>query len=170
MHSRTSWIAIVVVLAACRIEGGSPPGQPVGGSDRPPGGGFGFESHRDTASPADRQVFNRTPEQVVPGVNRLTIGAFVRGDQGRDAVRTAMQALVDEARRRDSTLAAVRVLAYFPPSPGAPRGAFLSPLGYLDWVPPGGWDSLSATSAQELHRYNMVLLADIPAHRPPRQN
>ncbi|MDO8666526.1 MAG: hypothetical protein Q7J79_07930, partial [Gemmatimonadales bacterium] len=67
---------------------------------------------------------------------RLTLGALVRMDGGRVAARTAMQAIADEARRQDSTLAAIRVLAYLPPSPGGQHGSTLQPLGYLDWVPP----------------------------------
>lgn len=170
MRSRVEWLAVVAVLAACRVEGGSPPGQQAAGEPVDPhGGGFSFEARPDSAPPAEHQVFDRKREQVGPGVVRLTLGALVRVDGGRVAARTAMQAIADEARRQDSTVAAIRVLAYIPPTPGGPRGASLQPLGYLDWVPPAGWDALTPGSARGFHRYNVVFLADVPGHQTPRQ-
>jgi hypothetical protein len=170
MHSRASWIAIVAVLAACRVEGGSPPGQAAERPEQPQAHNFGSEARRDSAPPSEHQLFDRKAEQVEPGVARLTLSALVRADQGHDAARAAMEAMANEARRQDSTLAAIRVLAYLPPSPGAPRGATLQMLGYLDWVPAAGWDALTPTSAREFHRYNVVFLTDIPEHRLQRPN
>jgi hypothetical protein len=170
MHSRASWIAIVAVLAACRVEGGSPPGQAAERPEQPPAHNFRFEAWPDSAPPSEHQVFDRRREQVAPGVVRLTLGALVRADRGQAAARAAMEAVADEARRQDSTLAAVRVLAYLPPTPGAPRGAMLQPLGYLDWVPPAGWDALTPTSVREFHRFDVVFLMDIPEPRPQRPN
>lgn len=169
MRSRVRWIALAAALAACRVEGGSPPGQERGETERSsvPAPNFSFEATPDSVPPAEHQVFDRKREVLAPGVVRLTLGALVRADQGRIAAREAMQAIADEARRQDSTLVAIRVLAYLPPSPGGPQGSPLQPLGYLDWVPPAGWDALAAASAHEFHRYNAVFLVNVPEHRPP---
>ena len=169
MRSRLEWVAVAAVLAACRVEGGSPPGQPARETEQPHAGGFSFQARPDSTPPAEHQVFDRKREEVAPGVVRLTLGALVRVDGGRVAARTAMQAIADEARRQDSTLAAIRVLAYLPPARGGQPGSTLQPLGYLDWVPPAGWDALTPGSARGFHRYNVVFLADVPGHQTPRQ-
>lgn len=171
MRSRVSWIALAAVLAACRVESGSPPGQERGEPERTltPAPSFSFEAWPDTAPPAEHQVFDRKREVVALGVVRFTLAAIVRADQGRVAARDAMRAIADEARRQDTTLVAIRVLAYLPPAPGGPHGSSLRPLGYLEWVPPSGWDALTAASASEFHRYNVVFLEAIPEQQPPAE-
>ncbi len=167
MRSHVRWFAIAALLAGCKVEGGSPPGREGGGAERPPASPHTFAIPSDTAAPAERQVFDRTTDTVVAGVRRLTINAIIRAERGKDAARAAMRALVDEARRQDSGLAAIRVLAYLPPSPGGPPNASLQPLGYVDWVPVGGWDSLRVETARLAHRYTFVFLADLSPHAIP---
>ena len=162
MRSRTEWLAIAVVaLGACSVERGSPPGQP----DAPQGGAeFSFRAWPDSAPPSSRQVFDRERQVVAAGLARLMVHAIIGVDQGRAAARTAMQAIADSVRHRDTTLAAVRVIGYFPPTLAESDGpgATLVPMGYLEWVPLPGWDSVSVSTARADHRVNIVWLRDVP--------
>lgn len=162
MRSRTEWLAIAMVaLGACSVERGSPPGQPNASQG---GAEFGFRAWPDSAPPSSRQVFDRERQVVAAGVARLIVHAIIGADQGRAAARTAMQAIADSARRRDTTLAAVRVIGYFPPTmtDSSAHGATLTPMGYLEWVPLPGWDSVSVSTARAGHRVNIVWLQDVP--------
>ena len=159
MGSRIRWVVLALLSAACRVENANPPA----GEPRPQGQGFSFELRRDTAAlPSEHEVFDRKREELAPGVVRLTVGAIVRTDRGRAAARAALERIVDEERRRDSTVAAIRVLGYLSPAPGAPGPTQLQPLGYLDWVPLPGWDSLTALSRGAFHRINIVWLVEVP--------
>lgn len=160
MRSRVRWGLLTVLLAgACRVESGSPPA-----GERPPqqGSGYSFETRRDPAPPSEHAVFDRRRERVAPGVVRLTIGAIIRTDRGRAAARAAMEKIVEDERLRDTTVAAIRVLCYLPPTPSSGGQSPLQPLGYLDWAPPSGWDALTPQSRAEFHRISVVWLVDVP--------
>ena len=77
-----------------------------------------------------------------------------------------MEAVADEARR-DSTVGEVRVLGYLPPAPGhGDRGGpGLVPFAYLEWIPAGGWDDLSARTARAAHRTDVVFMEDLGPHQ-----
>ena len=162
MRSRTEWLAIAMVaLGACSVERGSPPGQPNASQG---GAEFSFRAWPDSAPPSSRQVFDRERQVVAAGLARLIVHAIIGVDQGRAAARMAMQAIADSARHRDTTLAAVRVIGYFPPTmtDSSAQGATLTPMGYLEWVPLPGWDSASVSTARAGHRVNIVWLRDVP--------
>lgn len=167
MRSRTEWLAIAMVaLGACSVERGSPPGQPNASQG---GAEFSFRAWPDSAPPSSRQVFDRERQVVPAGLARLIVHAIIGVDQGRAAARTAMQAIADSARHRDTTLAAVRVIGYFPPTmtDSSARGATLTPMGYLEWVPLPGWDSLTVQTAHLFHRVNIVWLRPVPEAPAP---
>jgi hypothetical protein len=160
MRSRV-WLAAALFLAACRAETGSPPPESAPEGERPR---FSFE-RREAEAPSEYQIFSRNREELAPGVARMTVGAFVAAGRGEDGARMAMERIVEEVRRADSTLAAVKVLVYFPPVPSGIPGERqrLVPMGYLEWVPVGGgWEALTASSLHALHRNNIVFLADVP--------
>jgi hypothetical protein len=79
-----------------------------------------------------------------------------------------MEAVADDARR-DTTVAALRVLGYLPPPPGhGDRGGpGLVPFAYLEWVPAGGWEGVSAGTARAAHHTDVVFMADL--HRQARR-
>ena len=150
----------MVALGACSVERGSPPGQPNASQG---GAEFSFRAWPDSAPPSSREVFDREP-QTVAGAGRLIVHAIIGVDQGRAAARMAMQTIADSARHRDTTLAAVRVIGYFPPAlpESSGHGTTLTPMGYLEWVPLPGWDSVSVSTARARHRVNIVWLRDVP--------
>ncbi len=167
MRSRTEWLAIAMVaLGACSAERGSPPGQPNASQG---GAEFSFRAWPDSAPPSSRQVFDRERQVVAAGLARLIVHAIIGVDKGRAAARTAMQAIADSARHRDTTLAAVRVIGYFPPTmtDSSAQGATLTPMGYLEWVPLPGWDSLTVQTAHLFHRVNIVWLRPVPEAPAP---
>ena len=166
MRSRTEWLAIAMVaLGACRVERGSPPGQPNASQG---GAEFSFRAWPDSAPPSSRQVFDRERQVVAAGLARLIVHAIIGVDQGRAAARMAMQTIADSSRHRDTTLAAVRVIGYFPPTmTDSAQGATLMPMGYLEWVPLPGWDSLTVQTAHLFHRVNIVWLRPVPEAPAP---
>jgi hypothetical protein len=153
------WLALTVVAAGCGVEHG---GEPRGRAGEPGASAVSFRSWPDSAPPAPRQLFDRE-RQRAGGAERLIVHAIIAVNQGEAAARSAMQALADSLRRADTTLAAVRVIGYAPPTPPRPGGEVaLSPLGYLEWVPIEGWDSVSTRTARTLHRINVVWFQVVP--------
>ncbi len=150
-------MVIGIVAAGCALEHGNPP------ADRSAAGAPPHAA-RDTA-PAMHGVFDRRVDTVAPGVIRATVRVVVRGEGGRDAVKNAMQTVADEVRG-DTSLVAVRVLGYLPPAAGHgdQGGSGLIPFAYLDWVPAGGWDSLSARTARGAHHVDVVFVQDLGVH------
>jgi hypothetical protein len=168
MRSRIEWLVIAAVaLGACTVERGKQPG--AEGNVQPGGTEIGFRAWPDSAPPSSRQVFDRERQTVAAGVTRLIVHAIIGVDKGRAAARAAMQAIADSARHRDTTLAAVRVIGYFPPTmtDSSAQGATLTPLGYLEWVPLPGWDSLTVQTAHVFHRVNIVWLRPVPEAPAP---
>ena len=55
-----------------------------------------------------------------------------------------------------------RILVEVPSPFAACKAATLTPLGYLEWVPLPGWDSVTAQTAKGFHRVNIVWLREVP--------
>ena len=148
--------AVVAVLAGCRVEGGRRAER--GAPRNSPGSRLG---------PATgARVLDRRREEVAPGVARLTLSAIVRADAGRDSARRIMEALLGQELAGDTTLAAIRVLAYVPPSSGHGAGTEpLVPLAFLDWVPAAGWDGITAETAVLPHTATTTFVHDSAALR-----
>ncbi len=155
MRSRFA-LVIGVVAAGCTLEHGNPPPDRAAGASE--------HAARDTAG-AMHGVFDRRVDTVAPGVVRMTVRVVVRGEGGREGAKNAMEA-VASAVRSDTSLVAVRVLGYLPPAAGhGEQGASgLIPFAYLDWVPAGGWDSLSARTAHGPHHVDVVFVQDLGMH------
>jgi hypothetical protein len=165
MRSDIGMAVVTLLLGGCVVERGNQPAERPASVDT-------ASPHRaapDTTSGPMHQVFDRRRETLAPGVVRLTLRMLVSGEAGRDAQQASMEAVAEAARRADASLAAVRVLAFLPPPPGhgrRPRGSDIEmvPLAYLDWVPAGGWDSLTARSAGLPHHLDVLFVQDLPAH------
>ncbi len=149
----------LLALAGCAVEHGNTP-PPRSAEARSPRGA-------DSGGGPLHTVFDRRQEAVAPGVNRLIVSVVLAGP-GRDAARATMEAVADDARR-DSTVAAVRVLGYLPPEPGHgdPGGPGLIPFAYLEWIPAGGWDGVTASTARAAHHTEVVFMEDL--HRQSRR-
>ncbi len=153
---------MAVALAACAVEHGNQPPQEAARSGASP-----HAAPADTVPAVMHSVFDSLREAVAPGVERLTLRMMVPPEAGRAAQQAARQAVADAVRRRDTALAALRVLALLPPPRGhgeQPGDIELVPLAYLEWVPAGGWDSLSARTAHGAHTTAIVFVQDLPAH------
>jgi len=157
MRSRILAALLVAALAGCALEHGNPPPTRTGAGASP-------HASRDSASSPLHGIFDRRPDTVASGVTRLVVSVVLRGAE-RTASRAAMEAVADDARR-DTTVAAVRVLGYLPPTPGhGDRGGpGLVPFAYLEWIPAGGWDDVSASTARSAHHTEVVFMEDLRTH------
>ena len=158
MRSRIPVALTTLVLAACVMEhGNAPPARSTGQARSPHGSS-------DSAGGPLHAVFDRRQEAVAEGVTRLIVSVVLRGAE-RDSARAAMEAVADDARR-DTTVAAVRVLGYLPPERGhGDRGGpGLVPFAYLEWIPAGGWGDVSASTVRTAHHTEVVFMEDLHRH------
>jgi len=146
-----------LVLAGCALEHGNSTPERSGAARSP-------HASRDSAGGPLHAVFDRRQDTVASGVTRLILSVVLRGAE-RDVARSAMEAVADDARR-DSTVAAVRVLGYLLPAPGhGDRGGpGVVPFVYLEWIPAGGWDDVSASTARAAHHTEVVFVEDLRGH------
>lgn len=149
-------VVALAVLAGCRIEGGD---QARARRQRPAQDTTAAAG--EERAPIGHRVFNRKSEQVVPGIVRVTVSTVVRLDLGQDSARRTIESLLEQERRRDSSVAAIRVLAYLPPSEGhGVQQAPLVPLAFLDWVPAAGWDHLTPETVRQPYRATTTFVHD----------
>jgi hypothetical protein len=150
--------ALLLGLAGCSLEHGNVPPERASSAARSP------HARADSAGGPLHAVFDRRQELVAPGVARITVSVVLRAD-GREAVRAALEAVADDARR-DTSVGAVRVLGFMPPAPGhGDRGGpGMVPFAYLEWIPAGGWDDVTARTAREAHHTDVVFVEDLKAH------
>jgi len=151
-------IAAAVLLAGCALEHGNQPPARAASDGRAP------HAVRDSAGGPLHTVFDRRADTVAAGVSRVVVSVVLRGPE-RDSARATMENVANDARR-DSAVAAVRVLGYLPPAPGhGDRGGpGLIPFAYLEWVPAGGWDGVSASTARGAHHTEVVFMEDMHSH------
>lgn len=157
MRSSLPAALAALVLAGCALEHGNPPPARTGTGASP-------HASRDSAASPLHAVFNRRSDTVSSGVTRLVVSVVLRGAERKQA-RAVMEAVADDARS-DSTVAAVRVLGYLPPVPGhGDRGGpGLVPFAYLEWIPAGGWDDVTASTARSAHHTEVVFMEDLRTH------
>jgi len=146
------WAAALVMGAGCRMESGQPAGQrQAQRSD---------SATAEAAPPLGHRVFDRKRVEVAPGLLRVTISTIVRMDIGQDSAKRVMESLLAAERKRDSTVAAIRILGYLPPAAGhGTARVTLVPLAYTDWAP-GPFDSLSAATRRRPYRTETVFMHD----------
>jgi len=156
MRSEMLGVVVLAVLAGCRIEGGD---QASAQRQRP--AQDSTASAGEGRAPVGHRVFNRRSEQVARGIVRVTVSAIVRIDVGQDSARKTIENLLEQERRRDSSVAAIRVLAYMPPVQGhSAQQAPLVPLAFLDWVPAAGWDHLTPETVRQPYSATTTFVHD----------
>ena len=150
--------AVAALLGACALEHGNQPPARAAGEARVP------HAVRDSAGGPLHTVFDRRADTVAAGVTRMVVSVVLRGPE-RDSARATLENVADDTRR-DSTVAAVRVLGYLPPAPGhGDRGGpGLVPFAYLEWLPAAGWDGVSASTARGAHHTEVVFMEDVHSH------
>ncbi len=139
MSSRIRTLIVVLAVTGCAVEhGNKPPQQSTGGAAPSPG--FGRRSALAMTGPM-HQVFATMRDTVAVGVERVSLSVMLAPETERKAQQATMQAVLDAQRQADSSLAAIRVLGFFPPPPGHsahPSGMAMVPFAILEWVPAGG--------------------------------
>jgi len=115
------------------------------------------------------QVFARLRDTVAAGVERISLSILLAPEMDRSAQRAALQAVLDAQRHDDSTLAAIRVLGFYPP-PAAhgthPSGGMtMVPSALIEWVPAGGWNGVNAGNAHAAHTTDELFVSDLPNHQ-----
>jgi hypothetical protein len=157
-------ITLVLALTGCAVEhGNQPQRQSAAGAEQSPG-----TMPRGTMPGPMHQVFARMRDTVAPGVERMSLSVMLAPETDRTAQRATMQSVLDAQRRDDSTLAAIRVLGFFPPPAGHsehPSGMAMVPSAILEWVPAGGWNGVSARNAHAAHATDVLFVSDLPIHR-----
>ncbi len=151
MRSSVWMAALALVAVGCRVEGAK--------QGRPAATVGQAEDSVRMAPGVGHSVFDRRREVVAPGLARLTVSAIVRMDHGPDSALKVIDNLMADAKRSDTTAAAIRVLAYLPPttghgdSAGAQRRSMtLIPLAFSDWAPEPGFDSLSVATRRHAYK------------------
>ena len=149
-------VVALAVLAGCRIEGGD---QARAQRQRPAQDTTAAAG--EERAPIGHRVFDRKSEQVARGIVRVTVSTIVRIDIGQDSARKTIENLLEQERRRDSSVAAIRVLAYLPPAQGhGAQQSALVPLAFLDWVPAAGWDHLTPETVRQPYRATTTFVHD----------
>lgn len=160
MRSSICGVVALLAVAGCALEHGNPPPEASGA---PPHTAAG-----DSSRGPLHAVFAWQLDTVAPGVTRLIVRVVLRGEgtAGRESARAALETVAADARQKDSTLGALRVLGYLPPEPGhgAAGSMGLVPFAYLEWAPEEGWDHLTARGARGTHRTEVVFVEDLPRH------
>ncbi len=129
--------------------------------------GVSFE--RDTTPPAPYTVFKT--DVVAEQPRKVIFHFFVRGRVTRAGVSATLRAMLDSVGAADSTLAAVRAIAYAGQvtTESSRTSMRLLPVGWGAWIPPEGWDSVTAESRSGFYRtyvYSSDPGWDIPRESP----
>jgi len=164
MSSRFASVSLALALVACAVEHGNKPPQQEAGGDQAGGTAQG-------ASPGPMHtVFSRVRDTVALGVERMTLDLMLPPEMDRKAQQAAMQKVLDAVRQQDTTLAAIRVLGFYPPTTvgsSHPTGMAMVPSAIVEWVPAGGagWNGVSAANARGPHTTDVLFVSDLPNHQ-----
>lgn len=153
---------VALALGGCTVEHAKTP-QQSGAA-----GGQGVTPPKASAPGPMHSVFNRVEDTLAIGVRRMTLQVMLAPEMDRSALRAAMHKVLDAQRGADSTLAAVRVLGFFPPATapgGHPGGMSMIPSAILEWAPVGGWNAVSAANARGPHTMDSLFVSDLPNHQ-----
>ena len=161
MRSRIAFLTAALALAGCAVEHGNQP-------ERRPGAGADQAAATPGAAPGPMHtVFARLRDTVALGVERISLSILLAPEMDRSAQRKALEDVLDAQRMQDSALAAIRVLGFNPPTAAHsahPAGLAMIPFVILEWVPPGGWNAVSAANARGPHATDVEFMADLPVH------
>ncbi|MFO7259506.1 MAG: hypothetical protein DIU52_000020 [bacterium] len=137
----------VAVAAACAEDASPPPTTSTElGS---PGPAVSWGDLPDV-EPVEAHVFRRT---LVPeaGPGRLMLHVLVGPGATEEQVRQALTDILTRTAEEDTTLLAVRAVAYVLP-PVRSGEVELTPTAWGEWVPPQGWDGATPESRRQFHR------------------
>lgn len=99
--------------------------------------------------PIDYRIFNEEPATFAPG--RRTLHILVPAGASDEQMRQMMVKLLTERGEQDTTLLALRAIAYKPVARSA-HEADLVPVFWGEWLPPEGWVGATAESRSRIHR------------------
>lgn len=97
------------------------------------------------------QVFRTDDADFAPG--RETLHALVPFDASQEQIRQTLVGELQERSRADTSLVALRAVAYKPRRvEGKENEATLVPVGWGEWLPPGGWVTEDPGARERTHR------------------
>ncbi len=96
------------------------------------------------------QVFRRT---AVPeaGPGRMVLHVLVGAGATEEQIRQALTDVLTREAEEDTTLVALRAIAYVLPAAHAGE-VELAPMAWGEWLPPQGWEGATPESRREFHR------------------
>lgn len=148
MRHGAAVLALAAVLGACEpVDKVERPQSEQ--SEAPPGQAPTAMGTVPETEPIAYQVFDEEPATFAPGRRLLHI--LVPADASAEQIRQMMVKLLMERGEQDTTLLALRAIAYKPVSRGA-HEADLVPVVWGEWLPPEGWVGATAESRKRLHR------------------
>jgi len=100
--------------------------------------------------PASVQVFRRMPAPEV-GPGRLVLHVLIEPGATEDQVRQALTDVLTRTAEEDTTLVALRAVAYVLP-PVRSGEVELVPTAWGEWLPPEGWAGATPDSRRKFHR------------------
>lgn len=137
------------LLAVFLVGTGCVPDRPERTREAVPGEAVTRAGRVPEVEPIEIRIFNVETADFARG--RVTLHILVPGDAGDEQIRQMFIRTLQERAEEDSTLVAIRAIAY----KAVPRGrneAALVPVGWGEWLPPGGWVDLSADARKRIHR------------------
>lgn len=144
-------ITLVLVAGLALACVGSEPAEDDGSAEEPLQTRLppGTSISRDTVSPASYQLISKTVNSEDP--LKVTLRVMVPSEATPVAVKKTLRLALDSLRRRDSSLAAARMLAYVGQISNR-REMKLYYAAWGEWVPLEGWDSTTSESLTRIHR------------------
>lgn len=146
-------IGLLLIAIACEV-GDAPDGArdaaDVRGAGSPDTEPAVRAERRPPVEPVSVEVFLREPAPDV-GPGRMMVHLLVRGDASQEQVRSALVQTLEAEAERDTTLVAIRGVAY-KTRPTTPEEAQLVPVAWAEWLPPDGWYDATPESRDDFHR------------------
>jgi hypothetical protein len=144
MRRPARWL-LVAALLGCGDDRAAPPGTEDALAPAAPGG-----AEAAAVEPVQAEVFMREAGPEV-GPGRAILHALVPAGATEEQVRQALTSVLLRAAEEDTTLVALRAVAYVLPSVRTGE-ATLSPAAWGEWLPLEGWERAAPESRHAFHR------------------
>jgi len=142
------WYAIGLLAAAlvgCAEEAPPPPAESEGPAPRV------SWSDAPVGEAVEAQVFRRTVVTEA-GPGRVLLHVLVGAGATEEQIRQALTDVLNRTAEEDTTVLALRAVAYVLPAAPQSSEVELAPMGWGEWLPPGGWDGATPASRRQIHR------------------
>ncbi|HEX7089721.1 MAG TPA: hypothetical protein VF192_06265 [Longimicrobiales bacterium] len=144
MRRSARWL-LVAALLACGEDRGAPPGTEEALAPAAPGG-----AGSTAVEPVQAEIFMREAAPEV-GPGRAILHVLVPAGATQDQVREALTGVLLRTAEEDTTLVALRAVAYVLPQVRTGE-VTLSPTAWGEWLPLEGWERAAPESRDAFHR------------------